>query len=393
MQASNKLRNLRNVNNATKQMKALNNPFIIYGYKGPDYFCDRKEETEKIVNALHNERNITLIAPRRIGKTGLIQHVFNQVRQSDKQAKCFYIDIYATKNLQQMVQLMARNIIGQLDTSSQTALRRIQEFFSSLRPTVSFDQLTGLPTVSLDIKPTEEGYTLKRIFEYMQQSDYRCYVAFDEFQQILNYSDTGIEATLRSYIQFLPNIYFIFSGSVMHMMETMFTSVNRPFFQSSQIMVLDSVPQDEYRSFANRFFRLQEREISKEVFAKLYDSVEGITWYVQSILNRTYQYAEEPITDDLIQQIILELVQEQEAVFQNYYTALPETQALLIEAIAKEGSVKSPHAHDFISHYHLKAPSSVRTALNALIDKQMIYKDNDVYIVYDRFFNMWLKRK
>jgi hypothetical protein len=61
--------------------KELNNPFVVYGYKGKDYFCDREIETAKIIKGLNNERNITLIAPRRIGKTGLIHHVFSQIRQ------------------------------------------------------------------------------------------------------------------------------------------------------------------------------------------------------------------------------------------------------------------------------------------------------------------------
>ncbi len=57
-------------------MATLNNPFVIYGYKGSEYFCDREEETEKMISALHNERNVTLVAPRRMGKTGLVKHVF-----------------------------------------------------------------------------------------------------------------------------------------------------------------------------------------------------------------------------------------------------------------------------------------------------------------------------
>lgn len=47
----------------------LNNPFLIAGYHSPEYFCDRLKETETITNALQNERNITLIAARRMGRT------------------------------------------------------------------------------------------------------------------------------------------------------------------------------------------------------------------------------------------------------------------------------------------------------------------------------------
>ena len=373
-------------------MKTINNPFITYGYKGSRYFCDREDEARRLIEALQNDRNVTLISPRRVGKTGLIKHVFSQIEKQDKHAKCFYIDIFATKNLEQMVQLMARNILGHLDSTPQAALKRLQEFFGSLRPTVSFDQLTGLPTVSLDIQPTEEAQTLKRIFDYMQQSKYRCYVAIDEFQQILSYNNQGIEATLRSYIQFLPNVYFIFAGSMQHLMEEMFTSANRPFFQSSQIMLLDNVPADKYLSFANGFFKSQKRSISEEVFGQLYHKVDGITWYVQSILNRAYQYAEASLTDDFFGQIVNELVCEQKPVYENYYASLTEIQANLIVAVAKEGCVGSPLAHQFIAKYGLKATSSVRTALKALVDRQFIYRKAEGYVVYDRFFGMWLSR-
>ena len=210
-------------------MARLNNPFVVYGYKGAEYFCDRQKETEKMISSLHNERNITLVAPRRMGKTGLIHHVFHQMEEQYAEVKCFYLDIFATKNLEQMVQLMASEIIGKLDTVSQSALRKVQEFFSCWRPTLTIDELTGIPSFSLDLKPSEGKESLKRIFEYLKQSGKRCYIAIDEFQQILSYPEDGVEAMIRSYIQFLPNVYFVFSGSQQHMMQEMFLSANRPF--------------------------------------------------------------------------------------------------------------------------------------------------------------------
>ena len=137
-------------------MKQLNNPFVVYGYKGATYFCDRETETEKIVKGLSNERNITLIAPRRIGKTGLIHHVFANIKEQQPDICCIYFDILATKTLEQFVQLMARNVLGRLDSPSQTALHKVQEFFSSFRPTMTFDANTGMPTFSLDIVKNQE---------------------------------------------------------------------------------------------------------------------------------------------------------------------------------------------------------------------------------------------
>ena len=74
------------------------NPFLLTGYISPDYFCDREQETQKLISALKNGRNLTLISPRRMGKTGLIRHVFYRMR-SEKQAKCYYVDLYKTDSL------------------------------------------------------------------------------------------------------------------------------------------------------------------------------------------------------------------------------------------------------------------------------------------------------
>ena len=372
-------------------MARLNNPFVVYGYKGPEYFCDRVAESNKICSALRNERNVTLVSPRRMGKTGLIHHVFNKMETEDKDCKCFYIDIFATKNIEQFVQTLGSAVIGKLDSFSQSALRKIQEFFSAWRPAVTFDQLTGLPTVTLDIKQNEGNESLKQIFEYMKMSGKRCYIAIDEFQQIQNYSERGLEAMLRSYIQFLPNVYFIFSGSHQHMMEEMFLSANRPFFQSSMVMSLGSIDIEEYRQFANRMIEGQNRTIGQETFQRIYDFAGGITWYVQAILHGIYEHPDRIVDNTLVDDVVKELVEEQSSTFQNYCAWLTDNQYALLKAIAYEKSVKSPLAQHFIHSHRLPATSSIKTALRTLEDKMLVSRSaNDGYSVSDKLFALWL---
>ncbi len=371
-------------------MATLNNPFVIYGYKGPEYFCDREKETEKLISTLHNERNVTLVAPRRMGKTGLIRHVFHEMEKQYDGVKCFYLDIFATKNLEQMVQLMAAEIIGKLDTVSQSALRKVQEFFSSWRPMLTIDELTGIPTFSLDLKPHEGRESLKRIFEYMKQSGKRCYVAIDEFQQILNYPEDGVEALIRSYIQFLPNVYFVFSGSQQHMMEEMFLSANRPFFQSSLVMSLPCIEEGKYLQFANHLLDSQERAVDAKTFSYIYQQSDSVTWYVQAILHGIYEHSSEVIDCKLVDSVIQELIEEQAMAYQNYCAWLTENQQMLLLAIAQERLVSSPLGQQFIRAHNLPATSSVKTALKALVDKQLVSKTPQGYLVSDRFFAKWL---
>ena len=47
----------------------IDNPFVTNGYAGPEYFCDRVDETAMLTNLLTNGNNIALMSPRRLGKT------------------------------------------------------------------------------------------------------------------------------------------------------------------------------------------------------------------------------------------------------------------------------------------------------------------------------------
>ena len=372
-------------------MKELNNPFVVYGYKGAAYFCDREKETEKIIKGLTNERNITLIAPRRIGKTGLIHHVFGQIKEQQPEICCIYFDILATKTLEQFVQLMARNVLGRLDTPSQTALRKVQDFFSAFRPTMTFDANTGMPTFSLDVAKSQEESSLQRIFEYLGQSDKRCYIAIDEFQQILNYPGTDTEALLRSFIQFVPNVYFIFAGSKQHMMSDIFLSPERPLYQGAQIVNIKEIDEHVYYGFSNALFQKRGQLLPGSVFHYLYNKVDGQTWYVQATMNRIYSNQTGEISNADVDEAIHELIDEEEVAFENYYSSLTTNQAALLLAIAREQKVKSPMSQAFISKYRLPALSSIKTALESLAESQLIYQYQGGYIVYDRFFGMWLR--
>ena len=119
--------------------------------------------------------------------------------------------------------------------------------------------------------------------------------------------------------------------------------------------------------------------------------MDGQTWYVQATLNRIYSNQQGEISNDDIDVAIQELIDEQEVAFENYYSSLTTNQAALLLAISKERHVQSPMAQTFISKYRLPALSSIKTALQNLSDSQFIYQYQGGYIVYDRFFAMWLK--
>ena len=366
-----------------------NNPFLITGYHSPEYFCDRETEVASITKALYNGRNLTLISPRRMGKTGLIHHVFHQMKQD---TIVIYMDIFSTQNLGEFVQLLASAVFGKLASGGQKTMSRIAKFVKGFRPVFTIDEFTGAPKITVDISPTSEETSLKEILAYMQSSGKNCCIAIDEFQKIAEYPEKGVEALLRSHIQFMSNVNFIFSGSKQHVMQEMFMSAKRPFYQSTQILSIDRINREKYFRFAANFFSAQNTELNRETFAYIYDEFSGHTWYIQAILNRLYSYREKPDCI-LVNYAISEIVAEYGNIYERMLSTFPANHIRLLKAVAKEKCVKEINAGEFIARNRLKAASSVNVALKKLIDKELIYKTAQGYIVYDRFMAIWLRQQ
>ncbi len=368
------------------------NPFIYEGYEGPDYFCDRAEETDELIANLQNGRNTTLVSPRKIGKTGLIHHAFNRIKQQDKDAVCIYIDIFHTQNQYDFVQTLGKAIVEERLLDTRTPMAKVLSYFSHWRPTISPDPVTGAPTVSVAIERSNTEYTVKNIFEYLKQSGKEVYVAIDEFQTITDYPEQGTEALLRSYIQFIHNVHFIFSGSKQHLMYEMFGSPKRPFYQSTAMMTLLPLHEEVYYDFASQWFEAKKGSLSREVFQQLYSLFDGYTWYLQSVLNRLYETERHVADYQQVREAILSILNDKASQYEMVMTFLTDNQRNLLKAIAKDGVVPQLQANDFIRKHDLPSASSIKKALTVLQDKDLVYQTPKGYIVYDRFLDLWLKR-
>lgn len=373
--------------------KTPQNPFLLTGYISPEYFCDREEETKRLISALHNGRNITLVSPRRMGKTGLINHAFYRMRKEDHDSACYYVDLYQTDSLASLVNKFGNAVLGTLDTTQEKIVKNVVAFFKSLRPNISVDPMTGEPSFSVNVQPELAEHSLIEIFSYMEQSGKECYVAFDEFQTVTDYSDKNVEALLRSYIQQLSSVHFIFSGSQRHVLESMFSSASRPFYQSTQTMPLNEIKSSAYFEFAKEKFEKHGQNISEQEFNYLYDLLYGHTWYIQMLLNRLYETGEKTITAELIDGLLTSIENENEATYQTFLKLVSAGQAKLLKAIASEGSATEILSQSFIAKHKLGATSSVKASAKALVDKELILDNNNCYQVYDRFFGLWLKNQ
>ena len=371
----------------------MKNPFVTSGYEGPEYFCDRDEETAKLIRLLTNGNNVVLMSPRRMGKTGLLYHAFQRAEIVDEY-HTFIIDIYSTKNKNEMVAEMGKVILNTLQSRSKKAFDKFVRVATSLRPGVSFDPW-GNPTWNVEVGNIQNAdNTLDQIFDYIRDSDRPCLIAIDEFQQIAHYPEKNVEAILRTYIQRCSNANFVFSGSERHLLAEMFSSPSRPFYASTSTLNLESINPLKYDEFARTHFEKARKQLADGVVGAIYDRFEGVTWYVQKVLN--YLFADTPIGAvcgmDMIDVAVNEIVKDNGTIYADLLYQLTAKQKELLVAINKEGKVKAVTGSKFIKKHHLTAASSVQTTVRSLTDKQLVTNHLGIYEVYDKFFSIWLLR-
>jgi len=370
------------------------NPFLTKGYKTKEYFCDREYELKILSKNIKNEVNMTLISSRRLGKSALIYRLFEDLECENY--VCIYTDIYACTNLKDFTETLALSIFNKFPQKRGIG-RRFLDFLKNLRPIITYDALNGQPEIHFDFaQPKEYEHTLRSLLQFLDNQETRVVLAIDEFQQITDFPEKNIEAFLRTMIQTLKQTLFIFSGSKKRMMLEMFNTANRPFFSITQIMGLDEIPNDKYKAFIREKFAERNRHIDDEAIDFILSWTLSHTYYTQIICNDVFATGKKKITIETVKQICDEQLSIQQTTNMQYRSLLSPIQWNLMIAIAKEGLLIEPQSKDFLQKYKIGGASSVRKALNALLDKEMVYSiettGKTAYRVYNVFLLRWLER-
>lgn len=343
-----------------------------------------------LTTLLTNGNHVALISPRRMGKTGLLHHCFAQPQIQDRYYT-FLIDIYATKNLQDLVFQMGRSIVSRLKSRGQEAIDKFLMFVTSLRTGISFDG-QGNASWNLGVGDIKSpSFTLEEIFSYLKAADRHCIVAIDEFQAINDYPEQNVEELLRTYVQDCRNAVFVFSGSQKHMMSEMFSSPARPFYQSTSMMFLKPVALSAYESFAQHHFQKADKKLDDDVVRAIYQRFDGTTWYIQKVLNQLFATSNHVVASD-VDKAVTQIILQNEEAYKDTLFQLTVKQRDLLVAVGREGKATQITGMSFVNRYHLSSASSVQKAALLLTEKQLLTQQQGVYEVYDKFLAEWLQK-
>jgi hypothetical protein len=265
------------------------------------------------------------------------------------------------------------------------------------RPLISYDGITGEPQLSITYQtPQEKELTLRGLFDFLEKQNKKVLLAIDEFQQITEYPEKNTEALLRTYIQQLNNVNFIFCGSKTTLMLEIFSNSNRPFFSMTQYLSLKKIDRKTYSDFITRKFEENKRKIDENAVNFILDWTLSHTYYTQMLCNNVFSTESKNIDIQCVKRVCANILQQNEEIYLQYRQLLTAGQWNFLIAIAKEERVTQLTAQIFLSKYNIGTPANAKRLSKALIDKDLLLSEATIdsihYQVYDVFFMRWLQK-
>ena len=376
-------------------MSSSVNPFVVSGKIPEAYFCDRVDESVQLEKSLVNQLNVVLTSSRRMGKTSLVDYVFDKPSIKDEYIT-ISVDILQTTTFREFIFLLGTAVFDAVASRGVKWRKLFVTFMKSLSGSFGYDPVQNTPTFDIKIGDIQQPeYTLREIFEYLESVDKRCLVVIDEFQQIVRYPEKNVEEILRTHIQKLANANFVFSGSRRRLMEEMFFSAKRPFYQSAKPLRLEPIDMEVYFDFASRHFQQAGKSICKDAFTYVYETFWGVTLYVQRLMKDAYIETPAGKTCDIeiVRQLIEDYIEENNSHLREQLSYITEAQKELLYAIHAEGQVQSITSSAFNKKHRLRSPSSTQSAALKLLEYDLITRKEKIYSLSDPLLSLWLDRR
>jgi uncharacterized protein len=373
----------------------MKNPFEYGGVVTGDAFCNREAEKTDLLKAIRNDEKLFVFSERRFGKTSLVRSVIAKLPHKDTVSA--YVDLWPTDDESSFVTALAKAITSSMTTSVEKLLTTAKELFSSLVPTITLND-EGKPELSFGFsRNVKIDQAIEEVLEtadrIANKEKKNVVVVFDEFQQILQYENDLVERKLRSVIQNHRKVAYIFLGSRRHLIQKMFMEKNRPLYRAGGHYPLGPISEKDWTPFIRNHFRTTERLISDDLIHSIYTRTQGHPFYTQHLCHAVWELCDRKakVTPKMLDDATQLLLERENYAYTTLWESLAVNQRKFLKGLASEAGKVQPFSSEFIGQYGLGSGSNVQRAVDSLIEKDVIDRDNGSFLISDRFFRLWVQ--
>jgi hypothetical protein len=373
----------------------MENPFTYGGVVGNGAFCNRVQELADLQQTMLSAGRCFVFAERRMGKTSLIRQALTKLPV--RRCLPVYIDLWPTDGSASFASATARALALASETKAGKLLDLARSLFSRLRPSVTVDD-RGQPTVEFGIdainaSEPDLGEVLEAPQKVARRAKKTVVVVFDEFQQITQYDNDLTERQLRSSIQHHKNVAYLFVGSRKHLLQNMFLDQSRPLYRAAAHYPLGPIATDHWQPFIASRFRKAKKRISKQCIARICEQTQGHPFYTQHLCHVLWSMLGpgDSVEEVSINRAVSELLRRESHAYVTLWETLTKNEQRLLRGLAASDVSPKPFSSEFTRRYGLRSASNSQRAVESLLQKDVIDREEASYIIVDRFLRLWLR--
>jgi hypothetical protein len=373
----------------------MSNPFQYGGIVEGSAFCNRKQELADLRAAMESSEKLFLYSERRLGKTSLVQTALRGLPKGRYAAA--YVDLWPTDGEKSFAAATAEAITASMGGGTAGHLLQIAtQFFGLFAPSITVDA-EGKPKITFGFSVS--GLPGREIEEVLAapakiaaRGKQKVVIVFDEFQQVLEYGDDRVERRLRSVVQKHRDVSYVFLGSRKHILQKMFLDQGRPLYRAAGHYPLGAIETRHWIPFIGKKFREGDRPIADDEIRRVCELTEGHPFYTQHLCHALWEICApgEPVTEALIQGAVKVLLDRENYAYTVLWESLALNQKRVLKGIASEPAGSKLFAAPFISRHGLGSPSNAQRAVENLLSRDLIDRDNGSFLITDRFFRIWI---
>jgi len=371
----------------------LTNPFV-YGEVVPaPAFANRVVELDRLIGDLAAGQKVFLISPRRYGKSSLIRHALAGMGR--RGALTVQVTVSSFSSYVAFLEGYARALIA-ADSDAERPRHWWRDLITSTRIEVGADSRVAFPNARTDrdiARLAGEVFALPARLAAAKKR--MVVVALDEFQAIGGFDGESVEHALRAAVQHQREVGYVFAGSEPTLMERMLRP-KRPFYKAGPVMRLDKIPGEEFAAFIDARFARSGVAPEPGLGAAIVDLAANLPYDVQRLAHETWDEVrsrgKRRATFDDLHAALRRLLVEQHMLFETVWQRLTLTQRAVLRAVVLEEGRELLSA-DVRTRHRLGGPSTVQTALAALVREDLIAREGPRYAVIDSLLREWIARQ
>ena len=366
------------------------NPFRYGCIVNGSHFCDRPELAGRLAEYVRSGQNLVIQGERRMGKSSLVTNTLAQMK-GWRYVYADFMDVRSTADVcNQLADAMARF------EAEDSIFKRTLSLLAHLRPTVTVDAMTGMPTITVDAQAAAGASSVTTALNALSElvRGGKTCVVLDEFQDILKVKDgSRVLALMRSRIQFLADTPFVFLGSARNDMLDIFLSPKSPFYKSATVFDVGTIDDAAFYDFIKKRFSTGRRQLPREEFDAILEFTNRTPGDVQEYCDAIWQVTEvrQRITPSVREQALQHVFAREGAAFSSFSRRLTDIQFRVARALSVCGG-HHPLSGEFLREASVSNSATVKRALNALIADGLVCQLGGEYKFISPFFRDWIRR-